>query len=106
MSDSVLSKLVSNDTKNTKTQEEQTKLLRSIVDNQNKILGVEKKRLDAEKRTAQKTKRSGGDRKGVLFDPCPWCVASKHFEGQPTRPTLWRMIYHSTKRGGTSGGRL
>ena len=62
MSESLLNTIVKNDSKNTKAQEEQTKLLQNIVDNQNKILGVEKKRLKAEQRTTRKDKREGGDR--------------------------------------------
>ena len=61
MSDSVLSKLVSNDTKNVKAQEAESKLLQTIVDNQNKMLGVEQKRLRATERAAQKDKRKKGD---------------------------------------------
>ena len=62
MSDSVLNRILSNDTKNQKEQAKQTSLLTEILSTQKELLKSEDQRRRESKRAAQTAKRTSGDR--------------------------------------------
>ena len=62
MSDSLLNSLVRNDTRNAKTQQEQTELLQVIADTQLKMFNLEQSKIRVENREKRNAKRKGADR--------------------------------------------